>query len=144
MFCSFCSVPFCFIVRFCSVAQPVVSNFGAIDALKLPNHTFQMTVSDHHPISLKSIKVIYGQLKRQHDSQTQAGGGGGDEFFMNLFFVFPPKIYDEVTKPQPFQKDGKTVDASATELWTNNIRQYALRCVTVRTAVLGDNSDRVS
>ena len=89
--------------------KPWSRTFAAVDAISLPDKTFQMTVSENHDEKYEGIMKIKEKLK---------------EF--KLYFVVPEDIFENF-KEQNYVKKKKVTDKQAAKL-KKSVQQWAL-CV---------------
>lgn len=89
--------------------KPSVSNFPAVDSIRLPDIWFQMTVSRSHPVKHALVRTILDHFSGN----------------VRLYFVVPPDIFDDF-KWQPIVNLGGG-QPSAVPSFMNRVSQHVLR-----------------
>jgi len=83
-------------------ARPNAANYGGIDSLIPPQNLFQMTVSPHHPVLIKSLEEI--------DEVFQPRGiTPKPPTTYNLYFVVPEDVFPKFTSVQSYYGASKKV-----------------------------------
>ena len=96
--------------------KPTNSNFPAVDALKLPDMMFQMTVSTTHSVKHTALTRVLEQLD--------------DLPRYNLYFVVPEDIFPSFCAQLYVRADGDSKTVTVVDARVKRVKQWAL-CITL-------------